>query len=161
MNLVIQEILTQILGFLILLFLLKRFAWKPLLTLLDERKRHITKEFERIESSKEEIRTLRTEYETKLTRIEDEARAKVKEAITDGQKLASQIQQKAHDDARTLLEKAKRNIEFEIAKAKIELKDEIADLAVNVSEKVLKEKLDERSHKELVGKFIDELEKAK
>src|SRR3989338_9782732 len=92
MKLIWQEILTQIFGFLIILVLLRIFAWKPILKLLDERKKRIASEFDNIEKAKQEMAKLREEYEVKLKEIDLEARKRIQEAIAGGQKMAADLQ---------------------------------------------------------------------
>ena len=77
MSLSLQEILTQALGFLLLLFVMKRVFWKPLLAILEGRRSRIEEAFQKIDSSKKEIEGLRATYETRLEKIEQEAHAKL------------------------------------------------------------------------------------
>ncbi len=156
MNLEIQQILTQAVGFLVLLFILKKIAWKPLLSLLDERREKISSEFRNIESTKSELSRLEQDYKARLAEIDAQARLKIQEAITEGQRIAVDVQEKAREEAKNILNKAKDNIELEIAKARVELRNQVASLAIKVAEKVIKEELSEERHKRLVTEFIDE-----
>lgn len=156
MNLEIQQILTQALGFLILLFLLKKFAWKPLLSLLDERREKISSEFRNIDRTKTELSRLEQDYKARLADIDTQARQRIQEAISEGQRISVEIQEKAREEARKSLNKAKENIEFEVAKARVEIRNQIATLAIKAAEKVIKEELTEERHMRLVTDFIDE-----
>lgn len=159
MNLDWSQILTQIIGFLLLLWLLKRFAWKPILQLLEERRNKINTEFNKIDQTKVEVAKLRQEYEQQLKTIEAQARQKILDAVQESQKIAAEIQEKARDDARQIIEKAKQNVELEIAKAKVELRDEIVNLTLQATEKMLNEKLDDQKHRELITQYIDSLDR--
>ncbi len=161
MNLEIQQILTQIVGFLILLYLLKRFAWKPLLSLLDERRERIASEFKNIENLKEELAKIEVDYRIKLAEIDTQARLRLQEAISEGQRISIEIQDKAREDAKKILSKAKVNIELEMAKAKVELRNEVAALAIRAAEKILREELDGKKQRELVIDFIEKVEQLK
>ncbi|MBI5194220.1 MAG: F0F1 ATP synthase subunit B [Nitrospirae bacterium] len=161
MNLEIQQILTQAFGFIILLFLLKKFAWKPLLSLLDERRDKIASEFNTIERVKSEIARLEEDYKSKLADIDNHSRQKIQEAISEGQRIAAEIQDKAREDANKAIEKAKANIEIEVAKARMELRSQMANIAIKAAEKILKEDLDDSRHKNLVMGFIENLESVK
>lgn len=161
MNLEIQQILTQILGFLILLYILKRFAWKPLLSLLDERREKIASEFKNIEKFKEELSRIEEDYKAKLSEIDAQARIRIQEAIAEGQRISIEIQDKARDEAKKLLEKAKVNIELEMAKAKVELRNEVATLAIMAAERILREELDGKKQKKLVIDFIERVAQLK
>ena len=156
MNLEIQQILTQAIGFLVLLFILKKIAWKPLLSLLDERREKISSEFRNIERTKSELSRLEQDYKARLAEIEAQARQKIQEAVAEGQRIAVEVQEKAREEGKNILNKAKDNIELEIAKARVELRNQVASLAIRAAEKVLKEELSEERHKRLVTEFIDE-----
>lgn len=161
MNLEIQQILTQALGFIILLFLLKKFAWKPLLSLLDERRDKITSEFSNIERVKTEIGRLENDYRSKLADIDAQARQKIQEAVLEGQRIAVELQEKAREDANKTLEKAKANIEIEVAKARAELRNQMTNIAIKAAEKILQEDLNDDRHKRLVMGFIENVESVK
>ncbi|MDI6783622.1 MAG: F0F1 ATP synthase subunit B [bacterium] len=154
-----SQILTQIIGFLLLLWLLKKFAWKPILQLLEARRAKIVSEFVQIDQTKQEIAKLRQEYEQQLKTIDAQARQKILEAIQEGQKIAGEIHGKARDDARQIVEKAKQNIELEIAKAKVELRNEIVKLTLQATEKMLNEKLDDQKHRELIVQYLNSLDR--
>jgi len=156
LNLEIQQILTQAIGFLVLLFILKKIAWKPLLSLLDERREKISSEFRNIEQTKSELSRLEQDYKARLAEIEAQARQKIQEAIAEGQRIAVEVQEKAREEGKNILNKAKDNIELEIAKARVELRNQVASLAIRAAEKVIKEELSEERHKRLVTEFIDE-----
>ncbi len=156
MNLEIQQILTQALGFLILLFILKKIAWKPLLSLLDERREKISSEFQTIDRTKSELSRLEQDYKARLADIDAQARQRIQEAISEGQRVSVEIQEKAREESKNILNKAKENIELEVAKARVELRNQVATLAIKAAEKVIKEELTEERHKRLVTEFIDE-----
>ena len=161
MKLIWQEILTQIFCFLIILILLRIFAWRPILKLLDERKKRIASEFDNIEKAKQEMAKLREEYEVKLKEIDLEARKRIQEAIAEGQKMAADLQIEAREEAKKVLDRAKENIELEVAKAKVELRDDIVNMAILATEKISNERLDDAKHKELIVEFIEGVEKLK
>ena len=139
MNVSIQEILTQAFGFLVLLFILKRLAWKPILELLETRRAKIASGLEEIEHSKQDLANLKVDYDKRLSLIEEEARAKLQEAIQEGKKMAREIQDSARNQAKELLLKTKEDIELEAAKARVTLRKEIVNLAFAATEKLVKE----------------------
>ena len=161
MNLSIQEILTQAVAFILLVWVLKKMAWKPLLSLLEERRRKIQASFEEIELTKKELEKLKADYERAHSHIEEEARQKLQQAIDEGKRVSRELQESSRREARTVLEKAKEDIALEIAKAKITLRNEIADLTLQATERLIQEKLDETKDKEIVLNFIEDLEKLK
>ncbi|MDI6808035.1 MAG: F0F1 ATP synthase subunit B [Candidatus Eisenbacteria bacterium] len=157
----LSQVVTQIIGFLLALYLLKRLAWKPLLHILDERRGKITGEFEEIEKLKGEIKAIELKLTTALKGIEALERAKIQEAISEGQKIAREIRESARDEAKEVIEKAKMEIGRERAKARIELRDEIVDAVVRATERIIKQTLTEENQKKLISDFIEGLETLK
>jgi F-type H+-transporting ATPase subunit b len=156
----LQQVLTHTVGFLITVWVLKRFAWGPLLGMMEERRNKIVGEFEQIEEEKDKVARLTADYESRLRDIESERRAKLIEAAEEGKQIASEIKAAAQDEIKLLRAKAKDDLDREIVKAKVQLRDEIVTITLVATEKVLHEKLDEAKHRDLIGRFIDNLEKA-
>ncbi len=159
MGLDIQQILTQALGFLVLLGLLKVFFWKPILALLDQRKEKIASDLRNIEDTKQELAALKAEYEARMNTIEEASREKIRQAILDGQRMSEEIKAKAQSDAQALLEQARSEIKYELSKAKIELKDRIVELVVGGLENVVEEKLTDREDIKIVESFLERIDK--
>lgn len=157
MNIEVQQILTQIAGFFILLWLMKRFAWRPLLALLDERHRRITAEFDEAARIKAEFAALEREYATKCAEIETQARARLLEAVQEGERLSREIQDKGREEAKKNLEQLRESLQLEVRQAHLTLRTEIANLAILAAEQILKEHLDDARQQALVTRFLDEL----
>nr|MBN2278678.1 F0F1 ATP synthase subunit B [candidate division Zixibacteria bacterium] len=160
MNLEIYQVITHIIGFLITVWLLKKFAWKPLLGMMDERRQKIIDEFKKIEKEKAAAEVLKADYEGKLKNIEAERRQKIAEAVNEANKLASDIKMSAQDDARGIISRTNEQLDRDVAKAKVHLKEDMVRITLTAAEKILHEKLDEKKERELIGKFIDNVEKA-
>ncbi len=156
-----NEIVAQIISFLLLMALLRVFAWKKLLNLLDERRARIASEFKKIEDAQAAIERMRADYDKKLAGIEAESRARIQEAINEGKQVSQEIRENARQEARSILDKAQENIENELAKAKHELKQRVIELTLGTTEKLLKEKISGDKDKQLASDFLDELEKVK
>ena len=156
-----NEIVAQVLSFLILLILLRLFAWKRMLGLLDSRKARIASEFREIEDAKAEIKKLKGDLETKLSAIEEIKRDKIQDGVLEGKGLAEQIRAKAHEDAQDIINNAREGIKNEIASAKEELKNRIVDLTISAAENVIHEKLSEEQDKKLVREFLEKIDKIK
>jgi F-type H+-transporting ATPase subunit b len=155
-----SEIFAQIVGFLLLLFLLRAFAWKKLLKLLDDRRERIASEFRKIEETQAEIAKLRAEYDKKLGDIDEASKVKIQEAMARAKQLAEEVRESSQRQARKILEKAEESIEIELAKAKEELKNKVVDLTISTTEKIIKERLTEEKDRKLVSEFIEEIDKA-
>ncbi|MBN2225891.1 MAG: F0F1 ATP synthase subunit B [candidate division Zixibacteria bacterium] len=160
MNIELAQVITHIIGFLITVWLLKKFAWKPLLSMMEERRQKIKDEFDNIETRKQDAEQLRTEYENKLKNIEAERRVKITEAVNEANKLASDIKMNAQEEARGIINRTNEQLDRDVAKAKVQLKEQMVAITLTAAEKILHEKLDDKKERELIGKFIDNIEKA-
>ncbi len=157
MNIILQQVLTQIVGFLLLLWLLKKYAWGPLLAMLDDRRNKIAAELTDIKTTKEDLSQLRADYEARMQEIEKQARVKVQEAVLEGGQLAREITTAARAEADQILIKAKENIDREVAAARIQMRNEVASLVIRTAEKVIRKEMNEQKNKELVLQYMDEL----
>jgi len=159
-NIIPGELIVQIIAFILVFLFMKKFAWKPLLETMEDRRERIRKELADIEQAKKDIETLKAEYAVRLQGIEDTARAKVQEALDEGRRVSREIQEKARQESQAAFEKGKENLAMEIVKARTELRREIANLAVDVAERVLDEKLsDDKKQSEKILEIILHLEK--
>lgn len=158
MDIEIGQILTQIVAFLIMLFILKKFAWKPLLSMLEERKKRIQSEFEFIDSQKKEIERIKNSYREKLDEIEGTAKAKFQEAIAKGREKAQLIEEESRHKAKEILAKAEGDIKREISKSKTELKNDIVNLVTQSTEKMIYETLDDQKKDELSKEIAEKIE---
>lgn len=155
----LQLFITHTIGFLITVWILKKYAWGPIMSMLDERREKIKSEFAKIEAGHSEVEKLTAEYQAKLNSIDDERRKKITEAINESKVIAEEIKANAHAEAQKLSEKAKSEIERDIAKAKVQLKDDMVDVTIAAASKIINEKLDDNKHRQLIANFIDGIEK--
>ncbi|MDD5561806.1 MAG: F0F1 ATP synthase subunit B [Candidatus Omnitrophica bacterium] len=154
-----SEIFAQVLGFFLLLFLLRVFAWKKILALLDQRKEKIRSEFEKIEEAKLEISRLKSDYESKMSNIQQQAEIKIKEAIEQANLISAQMRKKAHEEAQDIIVDARQQVKYEVSNAQEQLKERIVDIALDAARNVIQEKLTEDSDRKIVEDFIREIEK--
>jgi F-type H+-transporting ATPase subunit b len=158
MNLIdIRLVATQIIGFLLMLWLLRMYAWKPVLSLLEARRAKIAGAFEEAEKKKGEALELKARYEQDLRGIEAQARQRLQEAVAEGQKVAAEIKSQAQAESVQRLERAAEEIQREREKAKEQLKESIIHIATRAAEKILREELDDAAQRRLAGEFIDEV----
>ncbi len=159
MDLNLELFITHSIGFLITVWILKKYAWGPILNLLEERREKIKSEFQKIEDGHAEVEKLTAEYNAKLSEIDDERRAKITEAVNQGKKIAEEIKTTANKEAKVIADKAKSEIERDVAKAKVQLKDDMVTITVKAASKIINEELDDNKHRELIANFIDGIEK--
>ena len=157
----LQQVVSQAISFIVLLWLLRRFAWRPLLTILDERRRHIETTLQDVASKKTELERLQADYAQRLAKIDDEARVKIQQAVLEGKRIAIEVQEDARAQAQAILAKSKETVELELAKAKVTLRDQVADMTVEAVERVLQQKLDAKTDRALVESALDELERGR
>lgn len=156
MDLEIGQIFSQIVAFLIMIWVMKRYAWKPILGLMEERRKKIESEFELIEERKKEVNKLLDDYHEKLAGIEARTKIVLQNAEKEGQKISQEIQDDAHKKAEVIIKKGQDEIEKEIAKAKIQLKSELVNLIISATQKMVQQDLDPEKQKQLITKFISE-----
>ncbi len=154
----VKILITQMIGFGIVFLVLKRYAWGPILGMLEERRIRITNEIKASEDLRREAEELKAEYENQLKTIEAQARQRIQEAIAEGQKVSEEIRNQAFQEAEAITEKAKANLEMEFKKARVELRAEIVALAVGGAERLLQEELDSEEHRNLVDRFLTDLQ---
>ena len=155
----INEIIVQIVCFLLVFFILRIFAWKRILGILDERRERIAGEFKSIEDIRLQTERLKTAYVQKLNAAEQEAQAKINEAVAEAERIACRIRSGAQEDARKLLATAQAQIKVELAGAKEELKESVVELAMEAAERIIREKINARDGEKVVSDFLLELEK--
>lgn len=155
------QVLTHLVGFIIAVIVLKKFAWGPLLRLLEERRERIKNSFDEIEQKQAEAEKLNEEYQAKLREIDAEARKRLTVAVTEGEKIATRIKEDSRSEAKEMIVKAKEELDRDVAKARVALKEDMVAMALAATEKLIYEQLDDDKHRELVGRFIDDLEAQK
>jgi F-type H+-transporting ATPase subunit b len=153
----IQLVGTQILGFLVMVAILGRFAWGPVVQGLEARRQKIAADFAEAERRQHDADLLKAKYEQELRGIEAQARARMQEAIGEGQKVAEEIKAQAQLDAQARLHRAQEEMEREREKAKEQVKQQVVSLSIRTAEKILRTKLDDAAQRKLAGEFIDEV----
>ncbi len=147
-------ILVNIVGFLLLLALLRRFLFQPVGNLLAQRQRDISDTYDQLEADRRQMEALRADYEQRLTGIEAEAREKIQGAIKDAQSARDQIIQEAHVRSREMITRAEQEIQRERDQALITLRQQVVELAMGAATKVIGDSLDETRQRRLIDDFI-------
>jgi F-type H+-transporting ATPase subunit b len=153
-------VVTHIIGFIIAVLILKRFAWGPILQLLDERREKIQGEFDRIESSKREVAGLREQYEAQLRDIESQRRTKIQEGVTEGRRVGYEIQEQARSDAHGVMLRSREETARERDRAQVALRNDMVEMVIKATEQLLKEQLDPAQHRRMVSEYLAGLETA-
>lgn len=145
----------------LLLFVLSKTAWKPILSGLKAREDGIRAQIEGAEKANAEAKALLAEYQGKLTKATDEARAIVEEGRRDAEALKARIEGDAKAEAARERDRALRDIELARAQALKDIYDEVASLSTDVAGRILGERLDPKSHRRLVDDAVTAYERTR
>ena len=152
-------IIWTFISFAILLWTLKKFAWKPMLEMLDGREQRIRGDLDRAEKARLESEQLMLQHKEMISKAEQQAYAVIDDAKKSADKVREGIVQAAHEQTRQMIEQAKGEIIREKETALAQLRSEVADLAIQAAGKILREDLNDDRHKILVDAFITGLPK--
>lgn len=131
-------------SFVILYFILAKYAWKPILGAVNEREKSIKDALSAAEKAKEEMANLKSDNEKILNEAKLQREALLKEAREIKSKIISDAQNEATEKANKLIEAAKTAIDNEKSAAMKELKNTVVDLSLNIAEKLLSKELDNK-----------------
>jgi|GEM_PF-108718 len=151
-------LLSQVLNFFILLFLLKKFLFGPIQGILEARKTKISGTLEAAEAENRKACELKAEYEKKLGTIEQEAYQIRQKAVQEAQSAKDEILSDAKAKATAQFDKAQKDISIEKQKAWTQLKDDMVKLTLNAAEKIVEQSLDDKIQHALIRKTIDRLD---
>jgi F-type H+-transporting ATPase subunit b len=152
-------IIWTIASFLLLLIVLGKYAWNPILKALGEREDHIRNALEQADRARTEAAELIKQNEKNLARAEEEFQRMLHEGKAVAEKMKEEIVAKAKQQAQRELQQATAEIQRSIDSAKQQLRNEMADLAIKTTEKILEESLDEKKQKKLADSIISQLTK--
>ena len=147
-------ILVNIIGFGVLFLLAKKMVFTPIGKVLTERDLEISSGYDRLDADQREMQRLKGDYETRLEQIEGEAREKISSAIKEAQATRDKIVSDANVQAREIVGKAEADAEREREQAMITLRQQIVDLALGATTKVVGESLDADRHGKLIDEYI-------
>ncbi|MGA2668271.1 MAG: F0F1 ATP synthase subunit B [Ignavibacteria bacterium] len=152
-------IIWTIIIFIILLLILKKFAWKPLLTSLTSREQSIRSSVEKAEQLRAEAEELLEENKKRLEKADKESRKIIIEGKEFAEKIRNDLVKKTHEETSNMIQKAKEEIERKKIDALNELRGEIANLAIQAAGKILDENLDAKKQKKIIDGFIQRIPK--
>ncbi len=146
-----------VLTFLAVLFILKKFAWTPILTALDEREKSIKDSLEAAENAKKDTQKLTEENRGIVAKANEEAQ----KIINSARDFSEQLKKSESEALKAELEKEKAAAFSEIERKKQEsieaIKDQVAELSIEIAEKLIRKNLDKDAQKELISKSLNEI----
>lgn len=142
-------------AFLIVVFLLKRLAWKPILNTLREREEFIDKSLKSAEEAKAEMSRLKSDNEKLLAEARIERDKMLKEAREMREKMLSEAKKSASEEGDKMIAQAKNEIEKEKSAAMQELRAQVAELSLSIAEKVLRKEFEDKNKQQaLVDDYL-------
>ncbi|MBL7872815.1 MAG: F0F1 ATP synthase subunit B [Cyclobacteriaceae bacterium] len=151
-------VIWQLFVFILLVLLLGKLAWKPILTSLKEREESIQQALDSAENAKKEMASLKEDNEKLLRETRDERDKILRDARTAANRIHDDAQANAKKNADRLIEDAKSIIQTEKNAALREVKEQVAMFSLDIAEKLIKKNLsDDKSQKELANTFIKDL----
>jgi F-type H+-transporting ATPase subunit b len=146
--------------FLIFVLVLGKFAWKPLLQLIEEREKSVRDAVEGAEKASAEARALLEQHKQLVRDAGRERDELIKRAAKEAEQLKAELQARARTESEQIVEKARAQITREKDQAIRELRGQVADLAVEAAGKIVQSSLTPEAQRKLVADFIAELPKA-
>jgi F-type H+-transporting ATPase subunit b len=147
-----------IVTFLVLLTLLAKFAWGPLLQALSAREETIRKSLADAEKARQELERLNQESEAIIKKARGEGEAIVGASRADAERLRGELREKARAEADGILKNAERQIQLETARALEQIRHEAADLSVAIASKIIQKNLTKEDNQRLIDEALKQLQ---
>ncbi len=145
--------------FIILLLLLSKVAWKPILAALKQREENIEDSLNKAEQAKLDAQKILEENQASLSKAEEESKKIIDQSRVFAENLKEQMLKDSKEQAQKIIEDASAEIERKKNAAFEELKNQIAEISVNAAEKIMKENIDANKNKQIVNKYLSEINK--
>lgn len=149
--------LFTLINFIITFLVLKKFLFKPVKKMIDDRQQEIDSMYADAASAKEQAQSLQDSYSAQMADASNQAAEIIREAGKTAQVRSDEIIGAAKADADAIRSKAQRDIALEKKKAMNDMKDDISGIAVSIAEKVARKEISEQDQQDLIASFIDNL----
>lgn len=146
-------------NFLLLVYLLKKFAWGPVIGALEKREAQIESDKQTAAQARESAEKLKKELDDRLAQITDEAAKKMAAAVKTGETQRDQLLAEAKQQAQRLLEQAKAQIEAEKNKALADVRGEIASISLLAASRVVERQVTDATADQIVENVLEEVTK--
>ncbi len=143
--------------FLMLLFLLMKFAWKPLLAMLEKREDNIRHALLDAEKAREELANVKEDTEKLLSEARTESQAIVTASKKNAERMKDEIIEKAQSKSDTLLDEAKEQIQIEKERAIADVKAEVVNLSMEIAQKLIKKNLSKEDNLKLINDSLNSI----
>ena len=149
------SLIAYLLNFTILLIVLSKFAYKPILKILDDRSSNIKDSLELADKVREESAQQQAQLDDQLVEARKQGQSIIEDARSAAEKLSDQEREKSKKEAEEFLVKAKNDIERERDSAMDELRSNFGGLAVSAAEQIIQRSLDENTHKDIIDNVLE------
>lgn len=150
-------VIVELLTFLVMLYVLARYVYPLVVQLAEARQRAIAEELRLAEVAKAEAEASLKDAQAKLEEARKTAQTVTESAVKSAEQLRQELRQKAEDESRRTVESARKQIEAERDQALQSVRSEVANLVVTATEKVIGETLDDRKHRQLIERAVEEV----
>jgi F-type H+-transporting ATPase subunit b len=149
-------LLWQAVAFGLLVFLLRRFLYKPTLAAIDERAARVRRGMEDAERARRRAEDAQQEFDQVITEARRRGQETVGEAARAGEKVREEIIEQARQDAARIVQDGRQQVEIEQRQALASVRNDIVDLSIEAARRVLQQELDEKKQRRLVEQFLSE-----
>ncbi|HVS48557.1 MAG TPA: F0F1 ATP synthase subunit B [Candidatus Dormibacteraeota bacterium] len=150
-------VIVELITFLIMLAILARYVYPEIVKLAEARQRAIAEQLKEAEQARTEAEKRLKEAEEKLNDARKTAQSVIEAATKSGEQLRQELRQKAEDEAKRIAESARKEIEAERDRAIQSVRNQVADMVVLATEKVIGESLDDTRHRRLIERAVEEV----
>jgi F-type H+-transporting ATPase subunit b len=147
-----------IVTFLVLLALLAKFAWRPLLLALETRQNSIRKSLDDAQQAKQDLERLNSESAQIVARARQDADAIITQSRSDGERLREEIRQKARAEADLIVKNAERQIQMETSRALEQIRHEAVELSVMIASKIIQRNLTKEDNQRLIDDALRQVQ---
>lgn len=155
------DMLFVMISFLILMYLIKLVAWKPITKMMQNRSDKIANDIDSAKNSRDKAAELAQKRQAELDKTREDASAIMNTAKQNGQKQREQIVEDARNEASNLKSSAEKDIEQQRQEALANFRKDVASLSIEIASKIISKELNEDDQKELVNSYIEGLGKQK
>lgn len=154
MDINLEMIIQATINFFIFYFILYKFVFKKTIAIMDSRKAEVEKAFAKANEEKSKAMLLREQHEQDVLAYKNEGLKLVESYKKKAEQVYEEIIEESKKEASSIKARAIKEIEREKEKARVEIKDEVVDLSIKLSAKILEKEIDESKHRELIDDFI-------
>ena len=148
----------MLIAFLVVFFVLAKYGFPAIINMVDERKRYIDESLQKAHEASERLENIKQEGEAILQEAREKQAQMLKEAAETRDAIVEKAQEKAREESARLLNDAKVEIEQQKQAAIADIREQVATLSVEITEKVLKQNLkDDKSQMDLIDRMLDDV----